>query len=109
MIWLKSRPSAEMENSRDAERGPIIPPALTGMLSLANINSGTTAAVRRQQSAHLPEPTTLGAFSNFPLLGLSIVFISPFIHSSCLLKKKKKKAKTNQDIVFPPFVLKWKP
>ena len=42
----------------------VFPPARPGMLSLANINSGTTAAVRRQQSAHLPEPiTTFKVFS----------------------------------------------
>lgn len=85
--------------------GPIIPPALKGMLSLANINSGATAAVRRQPSAHLPEPTTSGVFFDFPLLGL---LISPFIHSSFLLKKKKK-AKTKQDVLFPRFVPNWKP
>lgn len=86
---------------RDAEQAHY--PRGTRWQSLANINSGTTAAVRRQESAHLPEPTTLGgrwdragggagaAVSDFPFLDSSIVLIFHFHSFFFLLSLKKKK------------------
>ena len=67
------------------------------MLSLANINSGTTAAVRRQQSAHLPEPITTFRVFSFSWLEHCASF--PF-HSFFFPPLKKKKQKQNKTLYF---------